>query len=304
MVNLHRSCTRILVPMVAGMLGAALLAATPGRAGAQCGGDCNGDGEVTVDEIITMVNIALGAAALPACPAADGNGDGQVAIDDIIGAVNNALSGCPAGPTPTSTPTPTPTPPPTGPATPTPTWTPWPKCGDRIIDFALGETCDDGNTSEGDLDPEDRCPSNCRIRECPIDPLRPETVEVDFSIETPPGVDVSSLVIWVRYLEDRVRIPGDRDSPQAVARITNLPEDSFSAINNYRYGLRVVVQSTNFDGVSFAPFEPGRIFTATFDICSGAPRPVPGDFQCRFLAGATPDNTAATGVTCTVSAIR
>jgi hypothetical protein len=59
-----------------------------------CLGDCNGDGEVTVDEIITMVNIALGAAQPSGCAAGDGNGDGEVTVDEIVSAVNRALGGC------------------------------------------------------------------------------------------------------------------------------------------------------------------------------------------------------------------
>ena len=69
-----------------------------------CVGDCNGDGEVTVNEIITMVNITLGSAPASACTAADPNGDGVVSIADIIAAVNNSLDGC-GGPVPTPTPT-------------------------------------------------------------------------------------------------------------------------------------------------------------------------------------------------------
>ncbi len=60
-----------------------------------CGGDCGGDGEVTVDEIIVMVNIALEATPVSACLAGDTNSDGTVTVDEIIGAVNNALNGCP-----------------------------------------------------------------------------------------------------------------------------------------------------------------------------------------------------------------
>ena len=59
-----------------------------------CGGDCNGDGMVSIDEIITAVNIDLENAPLSRCPSADVNGDGQVAIDDILAAVNHALNGC------------------------------------------------------------------------------------------------------------------------------------------------------------------------------------------------------------------
>lgn len=60
-----------------------------------CLGDCSGDGQVTVDEIVRMVNIALGLAAVATCPAADSNRDGQVTVDEIVAAVTRALSGCP-----------------------------------------------------------------------------------------------------------------------------------------------------------------------------------------------------------------
>lgn len=60
----------------------------------QCPGDCNGDGEVTIDELLTMVNIALADADLSACAAGDVNQDGQITIDEVLFAVNNALNGC------------------------------------------------------------------------------------------------------------------------------------------------------------------------------------------------------------------
>jgi hypothetical protein len=61
-----------------------------------CSGDCNGDGSVTVDEIIRGVNIALGNSELSTCPSFDGNGNGAVTIDELIQGVNAALTGCPA----------------------------------------------------------------------------------------------------------------------------------------------------------------------------------------------------------------
>jgi hypothetical protein len=64
---------------------------TPG-----CVGDCSGDGKVSINELISGVNIALGSAALSTCPAFDSNGDGMVSIGELITAVNNALNGCPA----------------------------------------------------------------------------------------------------------------------------------------------------------------------------------------------------------------
>jgi len=59
-----------------------------------CLGDCNGDGQVTVNELITMVNIALGSASVSTCLAGDANGDGEITVNEIVAGVNHALSGC------------------------------------------------------------------------------------------------------------------------------------------------------------------------------------------------------------------
>ncbi len=59
-----------------------------------CTGDCNTDGQVTVDELVTMVNIALGNADVSGCEAGDLNQDGHITVDEILTAVNNALNGC------------------------------------------------------------------------------------------------------------------------------------------------------------------------------------------------------------------
>jgi hypothetical protein len=58
-----------------------------------CVGDCDGTGSVTVDEIITLVNIALGNAAASACPHGVASG-ADVTVALIIQAVNVALNGC------------------------------------------------------------------------------------------------------------------------------------------------------------------------------------------------------------------
>ena len=62
-----------------------------------CVGDCNDGGTVTVDELLTMVNIALGDATVSECLAGDGSGDGAITVDEILTAVNNALNGCGVG---------------------------------------------------------------------------------------------------------------------------------------------------------------------------------------------------------------
>ncbi len=74
-----------------------------------CVGDCNDDYGVEVDELVTMVNIALGNAATSTCRFGDGNGDGEITVDEILLAVGNALYGCGMEPTPKPYPLPTPT---------------------------------------------------------------------------------------------------------------------------------------------------------------------------------------------------
>jgi hypothetical protein len=62
-------------------------------------GDCNGDHCVTVDEVITGVNIVLALRPLSACPAFDLNGDGRVIVNELVSAVNDLFC-CADVPTP------------------------------------------------------------------------------------------------------------------------------------------------------------------------------------------------------------
>ncbi len=101
--------------------------ATPNPTAAVCVGECNGNRVVTVNELITGVNIALGTAPVTACPAFDVDGDGAVGINELIAAVNNLLYGCGVTPptrlptaTTTATPSPSRTPTAADTATPTP----------------------------------------------------------------------------------------------------------------------------------------------------------------------------------------
>jgi hypothetical protein len=59
-----------------------------------CIGDCDGDGNVTVDEVTTMVSVALGSANIAGCAAGDADGDGRITVDEILTATGNALDGC------------------------------------------------------------------------------------------------------------------------------------------------------------------------------------------------------------------
>jgi glucose/arabinose dehydrogenase len=98
--------------------------ANPGSAATSgtCAGDCNHNNQVTVDEVLTGVGMALDDVQLDSCPELDADGNGHILVDDVVTAVNNAVRGCPATPAPTTsgaptaTPTPSATPSPTGPA--------------------------------------------------------------------------------------------------------------------------------------------------------------------------------------------
>jgi hypothetical protein len=59
-----------------------------------CVGDCDDNGMVAINELVTMVNIALGSQPVANCLNGDPDDCGQIAINELIQAVNNALNGC------------------------------------------------------------------------------------------------------------------------------------------------------------------------------------------------------------------
>ncbi len=141
-----------------------IIAISVTSASEQCVGDCDEDRQVTISELITGVNIALGNAQVESCAEFDANDDSEVTISELIAAVNNALSGCttePVGsplptatrtvgartptPTPTWTPTVTVAPPATATlsATPSHTWTP------TVTQTTVPEPCTPGSCNEG-----------------------------------------------------------------------------------------------------------------------------------------------------------
>jgi hypothetical protein len=48
-----------------------------------------------MDDILTLVDIALGNASISSCEAGDANNDGQITVDEILIAVHYALHDCP-----------------------------------------------------------------------------------------------------------------------------------------------------------------------------------------------------------------
>lgn len=61
-----------------------------------CSGDCDGDGSVTVDELVTIADIALAARPLEDCAAADVDSSQTIDVGELLLAVRRALEGCPA----------------------------------------------------------------------------------------------------------------------------------------------------------------------------------------------------------------
>jgi hypothetical protein len=66
---------------------------TPTATPEVCTGNCNGDGSVMVDELITLVNIALGTMPPSGCPQGIPAGE-SVDVALLVRAVNAALNGC------------------------------------------------------------------------------------------------------------------------------------------------------------------------------------------------------------------
>jgi cysteine-rich repeat protein len=245
-----------------------LVSTLPAPAAAQCAGDCSSDNAVTVDELLLGVNIALGVDSVTECEPFDVNMSGDVTVDELLGAVNNALNGCPPPTTPT-------------PKTPG-------VCGDGHVNFDQGETCDDGNTVEGDT-----CPADCKIRPCTA---AGTMLNVDVSFTPPAGVDIAGITVFLRYPDGVVRIPGFADDASVLNRITNLPDNGFPTSNDLDYALRLVLFSAD-----ASPFTPGRLFTVQFDNCQGAAAPSANDFRCTVESAADVNSSTVAGVTCGVT---
>jgi putative iron-regulated protein len=64
------------------------------RAPALCAGDCDFSGGVSINELITGVNLALNAETDAVCIALDVDDDGKIAINELIAAVASAVGGC------------------------------------------------------------------------------------------------------------------------------------------------------------------------------------------------------------------
>ena len=62
-----------------------------------CTGDCNGDGSVTIDEVVRGVSSGLQIQMVESCPRFDPDRNRRVTIGELIQGVGAALTGCVAG---------------------------------------------------------------------------------------------------------------------------------------------------------------------------------------------------------------
>lgn len=86
---------RTTLPGLMRLLGGLVILGTTATPALAVLGDCNGDRVVTVDELVTGVNIALDTTPLANCPFFDVNDDGKVTVEELVGAVSIALNGAP-----------------------------------------------------------------------------------------------------------------------------------------------------------------------------------------------------------------
>jgi len=78
----------------AGLLFVAFVLANPCRTAAEpCVGDCNGDGRITINEILEGVDGLLSNTSR--CDALDEDDSGSIEVNEIVAAIDGALNGCP-----------------------------------------------------------------------------------------------------------------------------------------------------------------------------------------------------------------
>jgi hypothetical protein len=85
--------TPLVEPTMTSTVTASTSSATP-TPPAMCAGDCDGNGTVTINEIVTLVSIALGQEPIGTCEAGNRDGDLQITVSEILSAVILELGSC------------------------------------------------------------------------------------------------------------------------------------------------------------------------------------------------------------------
>jgi cysteine-rich repeat protein len=154
-----------------------------------------------------------------------------------------------------------------------------PGCGNGIVEGfpPFNETCDDGNTVDGDS-----CPASCHVDSCTAVPASSFGAHVTYA--GPGGTTISGLGYFVDYPEGKIT------NPSATA-----PFGVSNDVNQLGYGF--TVEAVKLGGL------PSPLLTLTFQTCQGAPAATATDFTCKVtdasddLGNVVDPNT----VTCTVT---
>jgi cysteine-rich repeat protein len=163
-----------------------------------------------------------------------------------------------------------------------------PACGNGRIE--AGETCDDGNTQNGDV-----CPADCRVEPC-----TPTATRVDTTVRfaRPTGTSVGGIVVYITYPDGRISLPGTGLEISVKARVTN-PQSGFTInTNDFDYAIRVAESAAN---RTLNPANP--LFRISYDLCQGETAPAAAAFTCTVLDVSTPlgDPLPLTGISCSVT---
>jgi len=158
-----------------------------------------------------------------------------------------------------------------------------PGCGNGIIE--AGETCDDGNTLDGDS-----CPSTCVIQSC-----SPTASTRTFTVSFAGPANTAAVQVLLDYPEGKISIPGSGSDSNVTGSISNTPPGALLVSNDLDYAL---IQSVT----SLSALTPGPIFTVQVNDCQGATVPTAGEFTCTVTDAADTSFNTLTGVTCSVSA--
>src|SRR5262249_5897315 len=125
-----------------------------------------------------------------------------------------------------------------------------PGCGNGLVEGYLNETCDDGNTKNGD-----GCPASCHVDSCTVTATS-FGAHVTFTNNS--GTTISGLGYFVDYPEGK------------VGGLTT--SGVGSSVNDLGYGF--IANSVKIGGL------PSPLLTLSFKTCQGAPAAVAGDFSC------------------------
>jgi cysteine-rich repeat protein len=158
-------------------------------------------------------------------------------------------------------------------------------CGNGILDPQLGETCDDGNTVDGDA-----CPHNCIIQSCTVNSATHQSISLQLT--TPPAVTVGGLTLLLDFPEGNVHF--NHTTPGAS--VLDTP-------NNLTYELKdALIDSTLLDGIPANG--AGAMLQVAFDGCQGQPLPTAADYAGKcIITDASDENGVAitSGLSCTVT---